>query len=180
MKPAQKRLLLALGLVGTLALVWFAPTDEEGVSTPATDKSRRGGQTTAARSKLAKAPGTSVTSTDTRPGQLNNLERTPLAETIPDLFAGFSWYVPPPPPPPTPPPPPPPPTAPPLPFTYLGQYVDGQTKLIILTRGDRMISVSVGEIIDSTYQVGSLKGGQLTFLYLPLKVEQSLSTGVSP
>ena len=176
MKPAHTRLLLTLGLVGTLALVWFAPTADDGVATPAPDKSRRGRQTTPVRSKTVK---TSPAPADVKPGQLNNQERSPLAENIPDLFAGFSWYVPPPPPPPAPPPLPPPPTAPPLPFAYLGQYIEGETKLIILTRGDRMLSVSAGEIIDRTYQVGSIKGGQLTFMYLPLHIEQSLSTGVS-
>ena len=180
MKPAHTRALLIAGLIGTLALVWFAPTDEDGVSAPVADKPKRGNKATAVLSKPAKAPGTLVVmANDAKPGQLENLERTQLAENIPDLFKGFSWYVPPPPPPPPPPQPPPPPTAPPLPFAYLGQYIEGTTNLILLTRGDRILSVSIGDIIDRTYQVQNMKGGQLTFLYLPLQTEQSLNTGVS-
>ena len=179
MKPAHKRFLLAACLVGTLALIWFGPSEEDGVSAPAVDKGSQGRKANAVRSKPAKPAATLATVTDTRPGQLDNQERATLPETIPDVFASFSWYVPPPPPPPPPPVPPPPPTAPPLPFTYLGQYVDGETRLFILTRGDRMINVSVGDVIDRIYQVGSIKGAQLTFLYLPLQVEQSLNTGIA-
>ena len=47
----------------------------------------------------------------------------------------------------------------------------------MLTRGARMLSVRVGEVIDKTYQVVSMQDGQLTFLYLPLNVAQSLATG---
>ena len=180
MKPATTRTLLVLGLVGTLALIWFAPTDETGVSAPAVDKTQRGRKATAERSKTVKAAAVSpATYAEVRPGQLNNTERAPLPENVPDLFKSFSWYVPPPPPPPAPPPPPPPPTAPPLPFGYLGQYVEDGTKVIILTRGDRIINVSAGEVIDRIYQVGSMKGGLLTFMYLPLQIEQSLSTGIT-
>lgn len=175
MKPATTRLLLVLGLIGTLGLVWLAPSDDEAAA-PAVDKSSRGHRATAPRSKPAAS--TAARTVTATPGQLNNQERPALPEKIPDVFAAFSWYVPPPPPPPPPPAPPPPPTAPPLPFAYFGQYLDGDTKLIILTRGDRLLTVSAGDTIDRTYQVGSLKGGQLTFLYLPLNIEQSLNTGI--
>ena len=87
--------------------------------------------------------------------------------------------MPPPPPPPPPPQPPPPPVAPPLPFAYLGQYSDGSATVILLTQGERILTVAIGALIDRNYQVLSMKGGRLTFLYLPLQIEQSLTTGVS-
>jgi hypothetical protein len=65
-----------------------------------------------------------------------------------------------------------------LPFAYFGQYIEGDARLIILSRGDRLITVSIGDTIDRTYRVENLKGGQLTFLYLPLQIEQSLNTGI--
>jgi hypothetical protein len=81
-------------------------------------------------------------------------------------------YVPPP-----PPPPPPAPTAPPLPFAFLGRYDDSSSLVIILTKGDRVYTVSVGDVIENTYKVEKLSAGVLTFTYLPLKIEQKLRIG---
>jgi hypothetical protein len=94
-----------------------------------------------------------------------------------NVFKAMSWYVPPPPPPPKPPPPPPPPTAPPLPFSFLGRYEEGNTLIILLVKGDRIYTVSEGEVIDNTYRVERLTGGQLELTYLPLNIKQTISTG---
>lgn len=94
-----------------------------------------------------------------------------------NVFKAMSWYVPPPPPPPKPPPPPPPPTAPPLPFSFMGRYEEGGTLIILLVRGDRIYTVSEGEVIDNTYRVERLSGGQLELTYLPLNIRQTLSAG---
>ena len=97
-----------------------------------------------------------------------------------NAFRAMSWYVPPPPPPPKPPPkplPPPPPTAPPLPFSFMGRYEEGDTRIILLVRGDRIYTVSEGEVIDNTYRVESLTGGQLELTYLPLNIKQTISAG---
>lgn len=99
-----------------------------------------------------------------------------------NAFGAMSWYVPPPPPPPKPPTkplPPPPPTAPPMPFSFLGQYVEGGTRIIFLVKGDRIYTVSEGEVIDNTYRVERLAGGQLELTYLPLDIKQTISAGES-
>ena len=70
------------------------------------------------------------------------------SEAIDNAFNATSWYVPPPPPPPPPPAPPPKPTAPPMPFTFLGIYQDSPRLVIILSRGDRVYTVSEGDVID--------------------------------
>jgi hypothetical protein len=104
-------------------------------------------------------------------------KRDPAAS---NLFRAMSWYVPPPPPPPPPPPkpvPPPAPTAPPLPFSFLGRYEEGQTLIILLVRGERIYTVSEGEVIDNTYRVERLTGGQLELTYLPLNIKQTISAG---
>lgn len=103
------------------------------------------------------------------------------AETnVGGAFSAISWYVPPPPPPPPPPrkpEPPPPPTAPPMPFSYLGRYEEAGRLIILLVRGERIYTVSQGEVIESTYRVERLAGGWLEMTYLPLNIKQSISTG---
>ena len=113
------------------------------------------------------------------------LERLNRPDTAADpevgkAFSAISWYVPPPPPPPPPPPryvPPPPPTAPPMPFSYFGRYEEGETLIILLVKGERIYTVSAGDVIENTYRVEGLAGGRLELTYLPLDIRQTLSTG---
>ena len=100
---------------------------------------------------------------------------------VENVFNATSWYVPPPPPPPPPRQnlPPPQPTAPPLPFTYFGEYKDAgaATKVFFLSNADRVYTVSEGDVIDGIYSVGAVNAGQLEIIYLPLNIKQSLNTG---
>ncbi len=100
-----------------------------------------------------------------------------------DLFASHSWYVPPPvqpaPPPmaPPPPPPPPPPSAPPLPFEFFGKLDTGERLRVFLTRGERVFTVGVGDVIEDTYRVQSIGDTEMVFIYIPLEISQTLSVG---
>lgn len=100
-----------------------------------------------------------------------------------DLFAAHSWYIAPPAPPPSvavvaaPPPPPPPPSAPPMPFQFLGKLDDSEKLRIFLVRGERIYTVSAGDVIDGTYRVDNISGTQMTLIYLPLNTAQTLSVG---
>lgn len=94
-----------------------------------------------------------------------------------NVFSATSWYVPPPPPPPVKPPPPPKPTAPPLPFTYLGRYEESPAVIIMLVKGDRIYTVSEGDVIENTYRVERVVAGMVELTYLPLNIKQSISTG---
>ncbi|MBI5438950.1 MAG: hypothetical protein HY936_08405 [Nitrosomonadales bacterium] len=109
--------------------------------------------------------------------QLDKLVRTDASEPEQDPFAGKSWYVPPPPPP-QPAQEAPRPTAPPLLFGYMGrmQEEDGQA-VVYLTQGSRAYSVSQGDTIDGTYRVDSISPAQVTLVYLPLNIRQSLNIG---
>ena len=182
MTPNAKRWLMGLGLAATIALAWFAPQEEAPVA-----RSK-----TTARS--ARTQPVSATPASSRSGAVNGIKPTLTAQQlqgtdrasasdVTDLFRSSSWFVPPPPPPPLPPPgpppPPPPPSAPALPFVYLGQIVEDEKAQVILARGDRVVTVYVGENIDSYYRVVSLKGGTLTLLYVPLDIKQTLATGAS-
>ncbi len=117
--------------------------------------------------------------------KLMRLERIMPAHNdteIGNLFGATSWYVPPPPPPPPPPVkplPPPPPTAPPMPFTYLGLYEEGKGKVVMLTKGDRVYTVAVGDVIENTYRVERVERSMVEMIYLPLNIKQSISTGNS-
>ena len=105
---------------------------------------------------------------------------------VSNVFNQTSWYVAPPAPPPSaklepppPPPPPPAPTAPPMPFTYLGRYGDTDTRTVVLTKGDKVYTVTVGDVIDNTYRVEKFTTGMVNLTYLPLNIVQSLHTGES-
>lgn len=109
--------------------------------------------------------------------ELSALRRDKPAEPL-DAFESRSWYVPPPAPPPVTarvePMLPPPPTAPQLPFSFLGQYQEDDRLVILLMKGERMLLVRAGEVIDGTYRVEGIEGRLLTLLYLPLGIRQTL------
>jgi hypothetical protein len=95
-----------------------------------------------------------------------------------NLFANTNWT---PPPPPAPvkiekPPPPAPPSAPPLPFQFLGRWIEDGKVHFFLQMHDRNLSVQVGEEI-GPYKFDSAQGGQLRFIYLPLQQVQTLAVG---
>lgn len=178
MKPKRIRLLLAGALAVTLTLAWLGPRDKSDIATPL-ERTGHSRKSVATRAKISAPEVTAATALLSHRDLASN-ERTDLSGDIVDLFKGFSWYVPPPPPPAPPPPPPVKPTAPQLPFAYLGQYLDGNRQLILLARGDRVVTVTIGEVIDGTYKVQDLTGDKLTFVYLPLATSQTLSTGAAP
>lgn len=92
-----------------------------------------------------------------------------------DIFKEKSWYVPPPPPKPAP---PPAPTAPPIPYAFMGSYRGDDGRLtVFLTRGDRVYSVSPGDVLEGTYRVEEIASGQLVLIYLPLNTRQTMSIG---
>jgi hypothetical protein len=69
------------------------------------------------------------------------------------------------------------PTAPALPFTYLGRYGDASSRIIILSKGERVYTVTIGDVIENTYRVEKFTAGMVNLTYLPLGVEQHLPTG---
>lgn len=102
--------------------------------------------------------------------------------TVPaaNLFAAQSWYVPPPPAPlmvTAPPPPPTPPSAPPLPFKFIGKLDDRQQLQVFLLRGEQVLVVREGDLIDKTYKVQRIDAERMTLVYLPLDIAQSLAVG---
>lgn len=110
--------------------------------------------------------------------ELERLERKKETSgtSVGDAFSPTSWYVAPPPPPPAP---PPPPTAPPMPFTYVGRYQDSAGEVVMLARGDRLYTVNEGTEIDGTYRVKHIGSNVVDLVYLPMNIDQSISTADS-
>lgn len=109
--------------------------------------------------------------------ELDKLKRGAVDKIEQNLFVAKSWYVPPPPvkvqAPATP-------TAPPMPFTYMGKLQEESGRLIIyLVKGEQTYSVSPGDVIDDTYRIDGIQGGQIVMTYLPLTVKQTLPIGGS-
>jgi hypothetical protein len=96
------------------------------------------------------------------------------------LFAAQTWAAPLPPPLPVVPLRIPEPTAPPLPYTFIGSYAPaGETPVFFLMQGGRVTDARVGDSLDGVYQFESATEAELVFLYLPLKIRQTLPLGVS-
>lgn len=178
MTHPQQRLLIIFGGVVTLLLIWFAPPDE--VSAPVSEPVRR--EHSDARRPLAPAR----TVQKSAPASEASVAVTPARELIPQghqLFRAGSWMqVAPAPKMLAPPPPPAPekPVAPPLPFSYLGQYVEDGEVQVLLAFGNRVVTAHMNEIIEASYKVVRIDAATITFLYLPLQQTQTLAIGGAP
>jgi hypothetical protein len=71
------------------------------------------------------------------------------------------------------------PVAPPMDFTYLGRYGEADSRIVVLSKGERVYTVKVGDVIENTYRIERFTPGMVNFTYLPLNITQSLSTGDS-
>jgi hypothetical protein len=179
MKRNRSRLLMLAAAVLTALLLWFAPEDE-GVS----EAIKSGKPLPATAKPVASAVPRSPAAAPPAPAASAANLAVPTARpavgqgAAGDLFAPSTWVVapppPPPPPPPGPPPPPPAPVAPPLPFTYLGKYSEGSLQLVILSRGNRVLTAAQGDLLETQYRVERIDPTQVLFTYLPLGTSQSL------
>ena len=170
---------LILALLATAALVWLAPEEEGGsVVAPVARRADAGAIKPVAGDHDVPAAADAGPVCGTRSGLA--LPVRAAAVEARDLFRAATWYVAPPPPPPAKPEPPPPPSAPPLPFSYVGQYRDEGSHQFMLARGNRLITVAVGDNIDRNYRLEGLDNGVLTILYLPLDIRQTLTIGNAP
>ena len=133
----------------------------------------RASAATAARARGVPLSAATVAALDAAARAATRSQRVAASAHPAGLFGPHSWYVPPPLPPPVA-------YAPPLPFVFLGSYTpDGAASVFFLTRDDRVYDVKVGDLIDGIYEVTGAANGQLTFNYMPLNQQQSLSTGAT-
>jgi len=165
---------LLLGLAASGILLATTPADEAGQ--PVRPESR---PTAHPGSRPVPASGEKMRAQAMPRLELERLMSAPKPADaeVSNVFGVTSWYVPPPPPPPPPPAPPPKPTAPPMPFAYLGSYEGDARLIIILSKGDRVYTVSPGDVIEGAYKVERIKGQWLEMIYLPLNIKQTINTG---
>lgn len=101
------------------------------------------------------------------------LRRAWREEAQGDPFQTMSWYV----------APklererPPPPQAPPLPYVYFGKMMEGELPYAFLQKGNKVLVVKAGDMLDGTYRVEKVTPDSVMFVYLPLSVQQSVAFG---
>ncbi len=157
----RKRVLVGLAIL-TVGLVLFGPEDSS-VTASIIKSDALGSTTDASDPALSRHA-------------LDFPQRSASGEIL-QIFAGHSWYV-------APPPAPvvqlipPKPVAPPLPYSYLGSFVEaGGKPVYYLVRGDRAYDVRVGDTLDGLYKLDAAEKGRLLFTYMPLDERQSLGVG---
>jgi len=72
------------------------------------------------------------------------------------------------------------PTAPPVPFTYMGNLRAAPDTAVFLTQGDRNLVLREGDTVDSIYRVEHIADSAITLIYLPLNERQTVPVGETP
>lgn len=94
-------------------------------------------------------------------------------EPVADLFPSQSFR-------PAPPPrearaePPPPPMAPPLPFGYLGQWMENGRRTIFLAQGGQALSAEKGKQMPGGWRIDDVTPESVLFTYEPLNQQKTL------
>ena len=66
------------------------------------------------------------------------------------------------------PPPPPKPAAPPFPYAYMGGLTDEGVRTAFFMKGERVLPVRAGDVVDAAFRVDEMNDKQMTLTYLPL------------
>lgn len=74
-------------------------------------------------------------------------------------------------------PPAPAPQAPRFPYVYLGAMVDGGARTGFFSRGDEVLALRNGDVVDGKFRVDALEANALTLTYLPLDQPQVVAYG---
>ncbi|UXU88959.1 hypothetical protein [Burkholderia sp. S-53] len=125
-------------------------------------------------SAAAPRPASAGTAAATPQEKLAALRAPVSIEAAHDPFTASSWLPPPPVVVPTlPDTRPAPPSAPPVPFTYVGEQDAKAAKPhVFLSNGDQLLIVSPGDVIDGQYRVESVSESNVVLTYLPLNQVQ--------
>jgi hypothetical protein len=69
------------------------------------------------------------------------------------------------------------PSAPPMPFQFIGRLDDRSDLQVFLQNGEKIYVVRKGDVIDETWRIEGISDVELSFIYLPLHLSQTLSVG---
>lgn len=69
------------------------------------------------------------------------------------------------------------PTAPPLPFQFVGRLADRSDLQVFLQSGEKIYVVRKGDVIDETWRIERISDEEMSLVYLPLHLAQTLSVG---
>ncbi|VVM90245.1 hypothetical protein PS862_03225 [Pseudomonas fluorescens] len=69
------------------------------------------------------------------------------------------------------------PSAPPMPFQFIGKLDDRSDLQVFLQNGEKIYVVRKGDVIDETWRIEGISDVELSFIYLPLHLSQTLSVG---
>ncbi|AIL61935.1 hypothetical protein [Pseudomonas alkylphenolica] len=73
-----------------------------------------------------------------------------------------------------------PPAAPALPFQFVGRLDDRDDQRVFLQSGEKLYVVRRGDVIDDIYRIEHISATELSLVYLPLHLSQTLSVGSAP
>ena len=174
-----------IALLGTLAAVRWAGGQDDGAAAPVRERvversaSAAGAANTPTATKQMAVTADAGTTLD-----VSRLGQRTAAGSERDLFPAVNWAQvareeeikrnPPP-----KPAPPPPPQAPPLPFTYMGRMIEDGKSTVFLIQGDRSLIVRQGETVQGSWRVDAIADQAMTFTYVPLNKQQTLSFAAS-
>lgn len=65
-------------------------------------------------------------------------------------------------------------SAPPLPFKFLGQMIDGADRLVYLGLGDQVLIARAGEVLEGSYKVLTVTPAQIEFELIASGIHQTL------
>ncbi|MBF4559868.1 hypothetical protein H7698_27730 [Pseudomonas sp. p50] len=69
------------------------------------------------------------------------------------------------------------PSAPAMPFQFVGRLDDQSDLQVFLQNGEKIYVVRKGDVIDETWRIEGISDVELSFVYLPLHLSQTLSVG---
>lgn len=72
------------------------------------------------------------------------------------------------------------PVAPALPFQFVGRLDDRDDQRVFLQSGEKLYVVRRGDVIDDTYRIEQISATELSLVYLPMHLSQTLSVGSAP
>ncbi len=192
----MRKIVLGVAAAATLLAAWFAPDQDGGVVGPAAATTREPAVARSADGAGSTSPtvaptvASAATAANGAPAtQWLDLQIHPRVadDELGNLFAKQSWQPEAPKkvlPPPVAEAPPArsgaaaqPGGAPPLPFQFLGRFVEDGKSAYFLQADGRNVVARPGEKIDDNYLLEGAAHGALQFIYLPLNERQSLAVG---